>query len=367
MKDTPHEKAGKDFTAGGIHALSARRTTTGDPAFDERVDQLVKDWKGKANPELIEELIIGALRLARHDVTVAELKLLNRACKELRNAWRIFRPYDNRRKIAVYGSARTHPDMPEARAAATFARRMVEEGFMVITGAGDGIMGAAQHGAGRDNSFGLNIKLPFEQSANETIHGDPKLISFNYFFTRKLTFVKESEALALFPGGFGTMDEGFEVLTLIQTGKTAILPIVMVDAPGGDYWKTFEQFLRNHLLQRKLISEEDFALFKITDDVEVAVHEVKNFYRVFHSYRYVKDRIVFRLQRKLSDGQLANLNYVFADMIKTGLIAQDTALPEEQDEAAIVHLPRLTFTPHKRNYGRFREFINAINDCDQEK
>ncbi len=367
MKDTPHEKAGKDFTAGGIHALSGRRTTTGDTAFDARVDQLVKDWAAKANPDLIEELIISALRLAKHDVTVAELKLLNRVCKELRNAWRVFRPYDNRRKIAIYGSARTHPDMPEAKAAATFARRMVEEGFMVITGAGDGIMGAAQHGAGRDNSFGLNIRLPFEQSANDTIEGDAKLISFNYFFTRKLTFVKESEALALFPGGFGTMDEGFEVLTLIQTGKSAILPIVMVDAPGGDYWKTFEQFLRNHLLQRKLISEEDFALFKITDDVEEAVHEVKNFYRVFHSYRYVKDRIIFRLQRKLSERQLAKLNIDFADMVKTGLIVQDRALPEEQDEAAIVHLPRLTFTPHKRNYGRYREFINAINDCDPEK
>lgn len=368
MKDTPHEKAGKDFTAGGIHALSGRRTsTTGDTDFDARVDQLVKDWQGKANPELIGELIIGALRLARQDVSIAELKLLNRACKELRTAWRVFRPYDNRRKIAVYGSARTHPDEPEAKAAATFSRRMVEEGFMVITGAGDGIMGAAQLGAGRDNSFGLNIKLPFEQSANATIYGDPKLISFNYFFTRKLTFVKESEALALFPGGFGTMDEGFEVLTLVQTGKTAILPIVMVDAPGGDYWKTWEQFLRDHLLRRKLISEEDFALFKITDDIEEAVHEVKNFYRVFHSYRYVKDRIIFRLQRKLSDRQLAQLNTDFADMVKTGLIMQDTALPEEQDEASIVHLPRLTFTPHKRNYGRFRVFINAINDCDPER
>src|SRR5687767_6481794 len=274
MKEPPKDSAGKDFTAGGILALSGRRTTTGDAAFDERVDQLVKDWNGKANPELIEELIISALRLAKHDVATADLKLLNRICKELRNAWRVFRPYENRRKIAIYGSARTLPDMAEAKAAATFARRMVEEGFMVITGAGDGIMGAAQKGAGRDNSFGLNIKLPFEQSANETIEGDPKLIQFNYFFTRKLTFVKESEAVALFPGGFGTMDEGFEVFTLIQTGKTAIMPVVMVDAPGGSYWKTFAQFLRDHLQERKLISEEDFSLFKVTDDIEEAVHEV---------------------------------------------------------------------------------------------
>ena len=364
MKNPPQEKAGKDFTAGGILALSGRRTTTGDVTFDQRVDQLVKEWAGKANPDLIEELIISALRLARHEVSVAELKLLNRVCKELRNAWRVFRPYENRRKVAIYGSARTNPDMPEAKAAATFARRMVEEGFMVITGAGDGIMGAAQHGAGRDNSFGLNIKLPFEQSANDTIEGDPKLVTFNYFFTRKLMFVKESEALVLFPGGFGTMDEGFEVLTLIQTGKSAILPVVMVDAPGGTYWKTFVDFLRGHLLARRLISEEDFSLFKVTDDVEEAVQEVKCFYRIFHSYRYVKERIVFRLQRRLQEAQLAELNKNFVDIIKAGPVVQSAALPEEQDEATILHLPRLVFTPHKRSFGRFREFINAINDCD---
>ncbi len=365
MNDTPPENPGKDFTAGGIHALSGRRTTTGDPEFDRRVVELVKDWKGKANAELIEELIIGNLRLARHDVTVAELKLLNRACKELRNAWRVFRPYDDRRKIAIYGSARTPQDLPEAQAAATFARRMVEENFMVITGAGDGIMGAAQKGAGRDNSFGLNIKLPFEQSANETIGGDSKLVSFNYFFTRKLSFVKESEALALFPGGFGTMDEGFEVLTLIQTGKSAILPIVMVDAPGGTYWKTFEQFLRGHLLERRLISEDDFSLFKITDDVEEAVREVKHFYHIFHSYRFVKDLIVFRLQHPLTQNQLADLNTAFADLVKNGIMTQeDAALPEEKDEPGIAHLPRLVFVPRKGNYGRYRQFINAINDCE---
>lgn len=367
MKDIRHEKVGKDFTAGGILALSGRRTTTGDAEFDKRVGQLVKDWKGTANEDLIEELIISALRLARQEASVAELKLLNRVLKELRNAWRVFRPYDNRRKIAIYGSARTPEDMPEAKAAAKFARRMVEEGFMVITGAGDGIMGAAQQGAGRDNGFGLNIKLPFEQSANDTIEGDPKLIQFNYFFTRKLTFLKESEAVVLFPGGFGTMDEGFEVLTLIQTGKTAILPIVMVDAPGGDYWKTFEKFLRDHLLGRKLIGEDDFSLFKVTDDVEAAVHEVKHFYRVFHSYRYVKDRIVFRLQRPLSAVQVTKLNDDFADLVKAGRIEQNGALPEECDEENIFHLPRLVFTTHRRNFGRIREFINAINDCDTEK
>jgi hypothetical protein len=361
--ESPHEKTGKDFTGGGILALSGKRTTTGDPAFDARVDQLVKDWAGIANPDLIEELIISALRLARHDVSVAELKLLNRSVKELRNAWRVFRPFTNRRKVAVYGSARTHPDEPEAKAAERFSRRMVEEGFMIITGAGAGIMGAAQKGAGADNSFGLNIRLPFEQDANDTIEGDPKLVPFNYFFTRKLTFVKESEGFALFAGGFGTMDEGFEVLTLIQTGKTAILPLVMVDAPGASYWKTFDAFLRNELLSRRLISEDDFALFRITDDIEEAVHEFKHFYRVFHSYRFVRDKLVIRLQRRLSDAHIERLNTDFSDLVKSGTITQGAALPQEADEESLTHLPRLIFTPHRRNYGRLRRLIDAINDC----
>ena len=360
--DPVQQKAGKDFTGGGILMLPRKQSSTGDAAIDARVTQLVKDWAGPGH-EMIEELVISMLRLAKHEACESELKLLNRTCKELRNAWRVFRPFDNRRKIAIYGSARTSPDMPDARASELFARRMVEEGFMVITGAGDGIMGSAQKGAGRDNSFGLNIKLPFEQSANPTIDGDPKLISFNYFFTRKLTFVKESEAIALFPGGFGTMDEGFEVLTLMQTGKATIMPVVMVDHPGGGYWTMFEKFLREQLLARKLISEEDFSLFLITDNIETAVKEVKHFYRIFHSYRFVKDLMVFRLQEKLDDSRLAELNTEFADLIKTGqMTQQDSCLLEEREEENLCHLPRLIFTPHKRKYGRFRQFINAIND-----
>ncbi len=359
------QKAGKDFTGGGILMLPKKQSTTGDAAMDARVTQMVKDWGGPGNPEMIEELIISMLRLARHDASIAELKLLNRACKELRNAWRVFRPYENRRKIAVYGSARTTPEAPDARAAERFSRRMVEEGFMVITGAGDGIMGSAQKGAGRSNSFGLNIRLPFEQGANETIEGDPKLIVFNYFFTRKLTFVKESEAIALFPGGFGTMDEGFEVLTLMQTGKATIMPVVMVDAPGGGYWTMFEKFLREQLLARKLISEDDFSLFKITDNIEAAVREVKHFYRIFHSYRFVKERLVFRIQHRISGERLATLNKEFADLIKTGEITQqDVGLPEEAEEESLTHLPRLVLTPFKKNYGRYRQFIDAINDSD---
>lgn len=355
----------RDFTGGNILGPTGRRTTSDFPDIDQRVAALVHEYRERlgssVNEDLLEELVVSALRFAKYPVNSAELKLMTRSMKELRNAWRIFRPYDNRRKIAVYGSARTKPEEPEFKAAERFARRIVEEGFMVITGAGDGIMGAANKGAGRDNSFGLNIRLPFEQDANEAIAGDRKLANFNYFFTRKLTFVKEAEAIALFPGGFGTMDEGFEVLTLAQTGKTTLLPIVMVDVKGGSYWKTFEEFLRNHLLRLGLISEEDFSLFKVTDDIEEAVSEVKNFYRVFHSYRWHRNELIVRLQRPISEAALASLNAEFPDILKEGEIFQHGPVEDGGDDPNLSHLPRLILFPHKKRYGRLREFIDAIN------
>src|SRR3712207_6669224 len=202
-------------------------------------------------------MIMTALKMARDRMGTADLKLMNRSLKEMRYAAKVFAGYRQYRKVCVFGSARTLPSEPEFQVAEEFARLMVEEDYMVITGGGDGIMGAAQRGAGRERSFGLNIRLPFEQRANETIHGDPKLINFNYFFTRKLNFVKETHAVALFPGGFGTMDESFEVLTLMQTGKARIIPVVLVDKPGGAYWKTWNAFLAEFLLKLGLISQDD--------------------------------------------------------------------------------------------------------------
>jgi len=353
----------RDFTGGGIFSLPKGVGSTGDKSFDTRIRELVAAWDcGEANP-LIEELIITALRIGKDRLGEADLKLFNRALKEMRASSRVFAPYATERKVSVFGSARTRPDQPEFEAARRFSERMSEEGFMTITGAGDGIMGAAQLGAGRDNSFGLNIRLPFEQSANEVIEGDHKLITYNYFFTRKLAFVKEADAVALFPGGFGTMDEGFEVMTLIQTSKAAILPIVMVDAPGGVYWRTFRDFLKEHLLRLGLISAPDLNLFLITDDVEEAVQEILRFYSNFHSYRFIKDLMVIRMHHSLSTGELAAVNADFRDLLKEGEFSCCSAHPEETNEPHLIGMPRLSFRAKRGKAGRIRQLIDRLNSA----
>ena len=356
----------RDYTAGGILGSVPHHGTTGNDEIDAKIADLVSEWRVGDKQALIEEMIITALNIGHDDMGFGELKLLNRSLKELRLADNVFRPYGHRRKVTVYGSARTQPDKPEFLAAKAFSERMLEHDFMTITGAGDGIMGAANEGAGRKDSFGLNINLPFEQGANKTIAGDNKLIDFNYFFTRKLTFVKEADAVALFPGGFGTMDEGFELLTLMQTGKAKILPIVMVDAPGGTYWKTYLQFLEEHLLRRGLISEDDFALFKVTDDIQEAVDEICNFYKNYHSYRYVGDELVFRLQEPLSENAVAALGEEFGDLLAKPGFRICSALKAEKNEPALDDLPRLVCRPNHSKYGRHRLLIDAINVAECE-
>jgi len=360
---SPTEPAEKDFTGGGIMALAERpKGTTGDEEVDNQLRELAAKWvEDPRQRDLVAGLLMTSLKIGRDATGMADLKMLHRSLKELRYANKVFQPWRHVRKISIFGSARTVADAPAYRAAEVFARRMTEEGFMVITGAGSGIMGGAQFGAGRDNSFGLNIKLPFEQSANETITGDPKLVTFNYFFTRKLSFVKEADAVALFPGGFGTLDELFESITLMQTGKAALLPVVLVDEPGGVYWKNFITFITQNLEKNGLISPEDHSLFHLTDDVEEAVRVVVNFYKVFHSYRHVRDRVVFRLKRKLTTKALAKLNEDFADLMKSGVMEQGQALPEEEDEDGISHLPRLIGKLRCWDYGRWRMLIDAIN------
>jgi uncharacterized protein (TIGR00730 family) len=359
----------QDFTGGGIHALpppsSAR--SVGDPEFDQRIRELVTDWGcDERTGGLIGEMITTAMKLAKDHPSVADLKLFSRSLREMRNAARAFYPYRNQRKVVVFGSARTPPTELEYQAAERFSRIMHERGYMTITGGGDGIMGAAQKGAGREASFGLNIRLPFEQRANETIDGDQKLINFNYFFTRKLNFVKESHAVALFPGGFGTMDEAFEVLTLMQTGKARILPVVMVDKVNGSYWRTWNSFLAEYLLNLGLISPEDFHLFKITDSVEEAVEEIETFYRNFQSYRWVGERFVIRIKRPLKEAAVEGLRGKFGDILGGHSLDQTVALPEEQNEPEILGLPRLIFIPAKKNFGRFRCLIDSINEAEVE-
>lgn len=353
-----------DFNGDEIPVPSARPRMTGDPAIDARIRQLAGDWGCDRSCELIQEMIATALKMGRDNLGPADLKLFSRSLKELRYAARVFAPYAERKKVVVFGSARTPSDDPACVAAENFARKMREHGYMAITGGGDGIMGAAQRGAGREHSFGLNIRLPFEQRANETIDGDAKLINFNYFFTRKLNFVKETHAVALFPGGFGTLDEGFEVLTLMQTGKARIIPLVLVDQPGGRYWETWFGFLGDYLLKQGFVSKHDFDLFKITHDVGAAVAEILKFYKNFHSYRWVGHRMVIRIRRALADAAVTALSNHFADLLQTGGIVQIGALPEEHNEPGILNLPRLVLTPHRTNFGRLRKLIDAVNDAE---
>ena len=225
-------------------------------------------------------------------------------------------------------------------------------------------MGAAQKGAGREHSFGLNIRLPFEQRANETIDGDPKLVNFNYFFTRKVNFIKETHAIALFPGGFGTMDEGFECLTLMQTGKARIIPVILVDKVGGTYWKSWTEFLRNHLLGQGLISPDDFSLFSITEDLDEAVRTVLEFYQNFHSYRWVGQDLVIRLQRQLTPEAVHGLNKSFSDLLEGAPLRTSRALKQEKNEPELSDMPRLVAGSHRRNFGRLRQLLDAINQAE---
>src|SRR5438067_79612 len=348
-----------DFTTGTIQKEARKHSGqwTIEPPFDERVRELVEDWGTEKTPELIEEMIVTALKIARDEMGVADLKLINRSLKELRYAAKVFADYKGVRKVAIFGSARTAPETPVWRMAEEFGREIVKQKFMVITGGGDGIMGAAQKGAGRENSFGLNIRLPFEQRANPIIEGDGKLINFNYFFTRKLNFVKETHALALFPGGFGTMDEGFEVLTLMQSGKARIIPMVLLDMPKGKYWETWMKFVRDDMFKLGYLSPDDFSLFKLCHSVSEAVDEIVQFYKNYHSVRWVGRELVLRICRRLPDKAMVEINKKLADIVREGKIVQGNALAQEQNEPEIAHLPRLILRPHRRDFGRFRELI----------
>jgi uncharacterized protein (TIGR00730 family) len=316
-------------------------------------------------PVSIEQLVLQiketADKLVRDGANRGDVKLLSTALRELRYAFKIFAKYRNERKVTVFGSARTIPSHLAYESAVEFSRRMAQAGYMVITGAASGIMEAGHVGAGREHSIGVNILLPFEQDANAIIAGDAKLMHLKYFFTRKLLFVKESDAVALFPGGFGTQDEGFEVLTLVQTGKSHLFPIVMIDEPGGTYWRLWERFVKEVLLQRQLISDADLTLFKVTDSVDEAVEEVLRFYRVYHSMRYVRDDLVLRLQRRLSEPLLNQLRRDFADIVVSGTLAQTGALPAEANDPHLAELPRLRFRFDRSNLGRLRMLIDRIN------
>lgn len=338
------------------------RYRTGDDALDRQIADLVAAAGPTDDPELIFELIASALRMQREDVDRRELKIANYTLKEMRYAFHVFAPYHEARKVSVFGSARTRADDPSYIAAREFSARMAERDWMVITGAGPGIMQAGIEGAGRDASFGVNIQLPFEQVANSAIAGDPKLINFRYFFTRKLTFVKESDAFCLLPGGFGTMDEAFELLTLLQTGKAYPSPVVLLDPPGSTYWDRWQEFVEQELVTGGLISAEDLCLVHLTDDVDDAIEHVERFYRNYHSMRYVRRRLVIRHHHPLTDEQLATIANEFASIMSGGGVERVDPSPAEIADDDALDLHRFSFDFDEFGHARLRQLIDHLND-----
>lgn len=332
-----------------------------DPETKRRIEQLIQYKGGGYNSESVADIIENALKLLTDVRDSGDVRVIQSALRELRYAFKLFAPYDKVRKVTMFGSARTVPSRVEYQQAVDFGRKIVEAGYMVITGAGGGIMQAGHEGAGPENSFGANIRLPWEQSANPVIREDHKLVTFKYFFTRKLTFIRHSDALALFPGGFGTMDEGYEALTLMQTGKSQLMPLVLIDRPGGTFWKTWDKNIREHLLRNQLISPEDLHLYQITDDTDQAVKIITRFYRNFHSSRFVKDLFVIRLQHAPSKSALTALNEDFADLVVDRPIQAIDPTPEELADGDHIDLPRIAFGFNRRDYGRLRQLIDALN------
>lgn len=313
------------------------------------------------NRDLIFQMMVTALKLAKDNADRGDLKIMNSTLKEMRFTWKVYKPYRQHRKVSVFGSARTPEEHPDYVMCEEFSRQIAEQNFMTITGGGNGIMKAGNKGAGREHTFGANIRLPFEQASNDVIDGDPKVINFKYFFTRKLAFLKECHAVVCFPGGFGTHDEAYESLTLIQTGKSHMMPVVLMHPPGSEFWTTWEEYVLEHLLKTRLISPEDTSLYLVTDSVERAVEEICNFYSRYHSSRYVNDLLVFRLQEPLLEHELEALNQEFGDLLVAGRFEQGPPLKQEQGDPELADLPRLSFKFVKRRFGRLRQLINRIN------
>ena len=337
------------------------RYRTGDPDLDEAVAALVGRAASERDADLIFELVASALRLARDGADRGDLKMANAALKEMRYSFHVFEPYRTQRKVAIFGSARTQPDDPLYHQARRFARAIAERDWMVITGAGPGIMEAGIEGAGPERAFGVSIRLPFEAATSQFIADDPKLIHFRYFFTRKLAFVKESDAFVLLPGGFGTMDETFELLTLVQTGKAQPGPVILLDTPGGTYWASWLDFVRRELLADGYIAAADLGLLTVTDDVDAAVDEVTGFFSNYHSQRFVDGRLVIRLRAAPDDATLDSLSEEFTDIIRRGRIERVEASAAERADGDALDTQRLAFWFDRRGWARLRELIDRLN------
>ncbi|BCR06488.1 Rossman fold protein, TIGR00730 family [Desulfuromonas versatilis] len=334
-----------------------RTNTEIDPLIDALMEKV-----GVHHPAIVREMILSALKAGQENDYLADLKLMRTTMKEMRYTNKVFGPYRQRKKVTIFGSARTEPSEPIYQKCVGFSRMLAERGYMAITGGGGGIMQAGNEGAGEENSFAVNIRLPFEQETNPVMSQSDRVITYKYFFNRKVAFLKEAHAIALFPGGFGTLDEAMEALTLIQTGKNPPIPVVLIDDDKGDYWEVWFEFVRKTLLKKGLISGEDFSLFSITRDPAEAVEIIDQFYRVYHSSRFIGETLVIRLNKPLATEQIRTLESEFSEIIVPGNSLHQTGpYPEEKDQPDLLHLPRLSFEFSHRSYGLLKAFIRRIN------
>ncbi len=367
---SPRDRAGRGDCCGEGQGAEEWGMTTGGrvpigPEERRRIEALVGARAGAGHPtaDLVADVMESALKMLEDVRDRGDARLMATAMRELRYSCRLFEPYAHRRKVSVFGSARTQPGKEEYRMAVELGRQLQAAGYMVITGAGPGIMQAGHEGAGPEASFGLNIRLPWEQGANPVISGDEKLITFRYFFTRKLMFIRQSDAIVLFPGGFGTLDEGYEALTLMQTGKAKLRPLLLMDRPGGTYWKSFDRYVREHLLGDGLISPDDLHLYQMTERCEEAVRSINRFYRNYHSARFVRDWYVIRLQRAPTEAAVAGLNEDFGDILEAGGELRVVApFADEVEDGDALDRARVAFRFDRRQYGRLRQLIDALNN-----
>jgi len=332
---------------------------------NEQIDQIIRSLieasGGVCHPKIIGEMLLSTLKIGQEVDYLADLKLINSTLREMRYTAKVFGPYRKRKKVTIFGSARTEQHDEMYRKCVTFSHLLAENGYMVITGGGGGIMQAGNEGAGSENSFAVNIRLPFEQKPNRVMYRNPRLMTYKYFFNRKVAFVKEADAIVVFPGGFGTLDEAMEVFTLIQTGKTSPKPLILLDDRGG-YWEQFFDFVKQSLLVNGFISGEDFSLFTITKNVEDAFEVIETFYKTYNSLRFIENRLVIRLNKNISESDIATLSEEFPELIREGdQIRCCGSFPEESDEPDRADLPRITMLFDHHHYGLLIAFINRLN------
>jgi uncharacterized protein (TIGR00730 family) len=330
---------------------------------DDAIYQLMELAGPLRYPELVREMILAALKAGQENTEEADLKLMNSTLKEMRFTSKVFGPYRGMRKVTVFGSARTQTEESVYKMARLLGQKLVKAGYMVITGGGGGIMQAVNEGAGPEHSFAVNIRLPFEQKPNPVVEGNPRLITYKYFFNRKVAFLKEASAIVLFPGGFGTLDEAMETLTLLQTGKHDPIPLILVDEPGGTYWLKWLQFFGEELMSQGYINASDFYLFERLDSVDAVVESINHFYRRYHSIRYVEKQMVIRLSSGIEPQSVEELKDQFQDiLIPGGNIYLSGPLPAEADDPEVVNLPRLIVDFNRKDFGRLQYLIEAINN-----